>query len=184
MYHSKISKYPDILASCLHTRLVHCCACMWWQVTHCICFFRYRRLRAGTHCELGRDHLDKVHRSMPPKIGLELHWQPGQGTMFPLQSAALLPQVFVTLLHATGFCARRSTAVVLDMQSSPVEYCSMEAVCMRAQHVAPFVRTSACAGALDSQGQERVSGAAVVTAHRAADSRPVAAARPCHCLRR
>jgi hypothetical protein len=64
----------------------------------------------GTHAVLGRESLDKVHRSMPPGVRLGLEWQPGEGTMFPLQSAPQMPARVRLLVGclATYACSSRS----------------------------------------------------------------------------
>ena len=41
---------------------------------------------SGTSSTLNREHLDKVHRSMPPGISLSFRWQPAEGAMLPLQA--------------------------------------------------------------------------------------------------
>ena len=75
---------------------------------------------SGTRTLLRREHLDKVHRSMPPGITLSLHWQPGQGTMFPLQKcAAALHSRKALLFESEALGAARRSG---DSEGAPCRF--------------------------------------------------------------
>jgi hypothetical protein len=73
----------------------------------------------GTHSTLSRESLDKVHRCMPPAINMTLQWQPGERSMFPLQSAPVQLLPVTKALCLKSLMASAPLPSEIEMASMP-----------------------------------------------------------------